>query len=237
MINTDPAYIFKGSLAGIFVNALPLAIIAGCFPILTAPIALFVLGLLLFRCHCAYLEERFSNYAILILLLHLTLAPLISAGFIALITHEKLPFAPAILLTLTPILISAAAIAIYAQVPSHQSPFHIQKTKIMVENVKPTLSKWRAIMGGVAALVGSYFIGQNYAYYIMALMICAIGIYIIAYFHPAIHGLRVLRRTERQNEVHYEFENLKAINDWRARSKTARAATAIRNIVSKNNNL
>jgi hypothetical protein len=231
MINSNPDYIFKGSLAGTFINCLPLAIIGGCFPSLTIPTTLIILTIFIFRCHCAYFVERVSTYATLILALHVMLAPLVAAGFIALASHETLPSALAISLTLAPILISVGLIVISSQIPSSRTPFHVRGQKTHIESVDSTLSKKRAFIGGLAALIGSYLAGKYYAYHALALAMFAVGIYIIVYFHPAIRGLYLLKRTESRNHAHYEFENLKEIREWRARSWSARAAGAIRNIL------
>ncbi|MFK3722891.1 hypothetical protein ACI2KE_03415 [Pseudomonas monteilii] len=231
MINIDPDYMFKGSLAGLALVFVPLTVLAIEFRMLTVPVVVVALELFMLRCRCVYWGQRFSSYAILIVSLQLSVAPLLSSALIAVLTSGKLVYVESLAMTLAPIVSTLVFIVIYSRKPVVQPLFTVYGDRVLMRIVTPSRSQWWWLAGGGAACFGHVVVGHEYAQYGMAFFTWILGLYFVVYLQPAIHGLRELRAIEKDRAQCFKFSNQDAIEAWRANRLCARLLKAVRSRV------
>ena len=138
---------FKGSLAGLALVFVPLAVIAIEFRMLTVPVVVVVLELFIIRCRCVYWGQRFSSYAILIISLQLSVAPLFSSALIAVLTSGKLVYVKSLAMTLAPIVSTVVFIVFYSRKSVVQPLFTIYGDRVLMRTVTPSRSQWWWLAG------------------------------------------------------------------------------------------
>ncbi|WDY60282.1 hypothetical protein [Pseudomonas sp. PSKL.D1] len=187
---------------------------------------------------CAYLSERFSDYAVQCLWFNLSVSPLFAYLLTLAITYKKLKLGAleSLALSALPLLLVALAYGLAWVCAGKVDTLVVQGDRIEVIEREHSGAPW---MGGFGAALGGlmYPIVQTYSesMLILVYVLMACGLYMVYYHRQNIASFKALRARERRENKHYTFMELEHLRSLRARSWVGRGLALVKRVAGRRN--